>query len=277
MKKVFFFFLILFISGNVFSQCPEPVTIVANPTNPVCKNTPVTFTATSASGISSYIWVVNGDTVGTGTSTTTSTNFAQVNVYVVTTNCPTDTVTATKFIVNTTLVADYNVIITECNQPVADIQILGITGNPIASEPYTYNLSGAGGDLGQQDLYPDIPIGSYPLVITDANGCVDTTWIVMTNLECPPPSPTEVITPNDDGINDMWIINNIQFYPDNEVYIFDRWGQRVYHKSEYDNLDGWQAKYVGTDMPVSTYYYVLKIKFEKSDDLVFKGPISVFR
>jgi gliding motility-associated-like protein len=277
MKKLLFFLYLSLAGGYVFSQCPEPVTIVASPTNPVCKNTPVTFTATSAGGISSYIWVVNGDTVGTGTSMTSSTNFAQINVYAVTNNCPTDTVTATKLIINTTLVADYNVIATECNQPLADIEILGITGTPVVNDPYTYNLVGAGGDLGQQDLYPDVPIGSYPLVITDANGCQDTTWIVMTTLECPPPNPTEVITPNEDGINDMWRINNIEFYPDNEVYIFDRWGQRVYHKNEYDNLDGWKAKYVGANMPVSTYYYVLKIKFEKQDDLVFKGPISVFR
>ena len=62
-----------------------------------------------------------------------------------------------------------------------------------------------------------------------------------------------------------------------KVFIFDRWGQRVYHKKEYDNADGWQAKYVGGDLPVSTYYYILEITLEKSEDLVFKGAISVFR
>ena len=277
MKNYAFFLVFFLLTGFAFSQCPEPVTITANPDNPVCKNTPVTFTANVNGGISSYIWVENGDTVGTGSSITTSTNFATIDVYVVSNNCPTDTVTATKPIINTVLVADYNVIVTECNQPVADIEILGITGLPLGNDPYTYNLVGASGDLGQQDLYPNVPIGSYPLVITDANGCQDTTWIVMTTLECPPPAPTEVITPNEDGINDTWRIANIEFYPDNEVFIFDRWGQRVYHKNEYDNLDGWQAKYLGANMPVSTYYYVLKVKFEKSDDLVFKGPISVFR
>jgi gliding motility-associated-like protein len=274
MKKVLGFLYFLLSASIVFSQCPEPVTIFASPDNPVCKNTPVTFTANVTGGISSYIWVLNGDTVGTGTSITTSSNFAQVTVYVVSNNCPTDTVSATKPIINTTIVAEYTIENIECNQPVADVQILGITGLPVSNDPFTHNLIGV---VGQQDLYPDVPIGSYPLEITDANGCVDTTWVNVVPLECPPPSPTEVITPNEDGINDMWRINNIEFYPDNEVFIFDRWGQRVYHKNEYDNLDGWQAKYVGANMPVSTYYYVLRIKFEKKDDLVFKGPISVFR
>ena len=131
--------------------------------------------------------------------------------------------------------------------------------------------------MGQESLYLDVPVSSYPLVITDSKGCVDTSWIDMTVVECPPPKPTDRITPNEDGLNDMWRIHNIQFYPENEVFIFDRWGQRVYHEKGYDNLDGWQAKYLGSNMPVSTYYYILKIHLEKSDDIVFKGAISVFR
>ena len=71
---------------------------------------------------------------------------------------------------------------------------------------------------------------------------------------------------------------NIEFYPENEVFIFDRWGQRVYHKNGYDNADGWDAKYIGVDLPVSTYYYLLEIKPENGgDDIILRGPISVFR
>jgi len=278
MKKQLFFFVFFLMSGYAFSQCPEPVQISANPTNPVCKNTPVTFTASTAGGISTYIWIVNGDTMGTGTSMTTSINGAHVEVYVVSNNCPTDTVTEDTYILSTEFKADYNVIVTECNQPIADVEILGITESQTpGTAPYSWNFIVNESSLGQSNLYSDVLIGYYPLVVTDGNGCIDTTFINMETIQCPPPSPTEVITPNDDGINDMWRINNIQFYPDNEVFIFDRWGQRVYHKDEYDNLDGWKAEYVGVDMPVSTYYYVLKIYLEKSDDLIFKGPISVFR
>lgn len=277
MKKYFFFFVFFAMNLHLFSQCPAGLQINMSPQNPVCKGTAVTFTATTnAGGISSYIWVVNGDTLGTGTSVVTSVNGAHVEVYAISDTCNFDTLTNDDYIINTDLVADYNVIVIECNQPVADIEIFGITGSPIGNEPYTWELI-TGGSLSQQDLYPDVPISNYPLVITDAQGCTDTTWINMATIVCPPPSPTEIITPNEDGINDMWVIRNIQFYPNNEVFIFDRWGQRVYHKDEYDNLDGWKAKYVGVDMPVSTYYYVLKIKLEKSDDIVFKGPISVFR
>ncbi|MCL4856136.1 MAG: gliding motility-associated C-terminal domain-containing protein, partial [Flavobacteriales bacterium] len=79
------------------------------------------------------------------------------------------------------------------------------------------------------------------------------------------------------GFNDKWRINNIEFYPNNKVYIFDRWGQRVFYKEKYDNVDGWDAKYTGTNMPVSTYYYVIELEFEKQDKIVVKGPVSILR
>lgn len=278
MKKRFalvIFSMLLLIGNGLYGQCPVSVQINASLPNPVCKETAVTFTAIpSSGGISSYLWIINGDTLGSGTSITTSTNGAHIELYAVSDTCGLDTVYNDYYILSTQLIADYNVIVTECNQPVADVEILGITGG---AEPYTYDFITEAGGQGQQDLYPDIPVSNYPLFITDANGCTDTSWINMTTIQCPPPTPTEVMTPNDDGYNDTWRINFIEFYPDNEVFIYDRWGQRVYHKKGYDNSDGWDAKYVGADMPVSTYYYVLKVNFEKSEDKVYNGPISIFR
>lgn len=281
-KQLIFLFLLgtFLVNTDGFSQCS--VLISSTPNNPVCKNTTVNFTASSGSGnITSYVWMLNGDTVSNGTSYSTNTNGAFIELYATLDNCSgaTDTVVySQKYILNSEFHADYNIIVVECNQPVADIEITGITEGPTpGTAPYTYDLILDEGNQGQQDIYTDVPIGTYPLVVTDANGCIDTTWIDMSVVQCPPPSPTEVITPNEDGYNDTWRINNIEFYPDNEVFIFDRWGQRVYHKKEYDNKDGWDVKYIGTNLPVSTYYYVLKITFEKSEEQVFKGPISVFR
>ena len=265
-------------SIHVMAQCPVGLLLSASPENPVCKGTNVTVTAsTTAGGISNYIWVVNGDTVGSGASISTSINGAHIELYAVSDTCNSDTVYNDHYVVNTTLTAEYNVLVVECNQPVADIEILGITGSPISNPPFTYNLVTGDGELGQEALYKDIDVSAYPLLITDAAGCTDTTWIDMTVIECPPPMPAPWITPNDDGHNDLWYIHNLKFYPNNEVFIFDRWGQRVYHKKEYKNEEGWDVQYLGLDMPVSTYYYILKIKNEKSDDVVYKGAVSVFR
>jgi gliding motility-associated-like protein len=160
-----------------------------------------------------------------------------------------------------------------CNQTTADV--FTNTSPTISSTSYTYELVGI--ETNETGVFTSVPAGNYTLYTTDNNGCKDTSELVIILTVCEDPYPTSAITPNDDGFNDTWKIQHIEFYPEAEVYIFDRWGQRVYHKKGYDNLDGWGAKYLGVGLPVSTYYYVLKVPIEDGDDLVFKGPISVFR
>ncbi len=71
-----------------------------------------------------------------------------------------------------------------------------------------------------------------------------------------------VITPNDDGDNDRWIIDGIDHFPDNSVTIFNRWGDKIY---DYDRYDNETVVWKGTDrqghlVPDGTYYYILTIK-----------------
>jgi gliding motility-associated-like protein len=280
-QLLFLFLTTVFIfstNNESFAQCPLGVGIGSDPVGFVCKGVPVTYSALPSNGALNpqYIWVVNGDTVSYD-STIINSNPGDIQVYMFSSNCPD---TAFNQLVHPIVFydIDYEVIVEECNQTKADVQINEIT-NPYGGgvPPYTYDLLTGDGGLGQQELYPDLPVGTYPVLVTDAQGCEDTVWVLMDVVQCPPPIPSQVVTPNGDGVNDYWYIHNIQFYPNNEVFIFDRWGQRVYHKKDYDNDDGWEAKYAGTDMPVSTYYYILEVTLEKSENLVFKGPVSVFR
>ncbi|MBL4594635.1 MAG: gliding motility-associated C-terminal domain-containing protein [Flavobacteriales bacterium] len=217
--------------------------------------------------------IYNYDLVGIGTSATGAYNNVPVgtyDLYITDAQGCNDTNVVVIVPVPETIESVYSTSLV-CNQTVTDVQITATGGTP----SYSYDLVGIG--TNSSGTYNDVPLGSYILYTADNNGCIDTSEVVIIPITCPPPLPTEVITPNGDGYNDMWRISNIQFYPDNEVFIFDRWGQRVYHKEGYENADGWEAKYVGANMPVSTYYYILKISIEESDDIVIKGPISVFR
>jgi len=265
-----------FVKKESLSQCPLGVGIVRNPTGVVCRDVPVDYSATPSVGAINpqYVWVVDGDTVSNGTSIINSTPGAVI-VYMFADNCPDTTFNQVHHQV-VYFDMDYDVIVEECNQTVADVQINGVNsfgGTP----PYTYDLLSGDQNLGQQTLYADLPVNNYPVYATEAGGCTDTTWISMSVLECPKPIPSQVLTPNGDGYNDSWTIANIDLYPNNEVYIFDRWGQRVYHKKKYDNIDGWDGKYVGGNLPVSTYFYVLEVTQEKSDDFVLKGAVSIFK
>ncbi|MCX6251994.1 MAG: gliding motility-associated C-terminal domain-containing protein [Bacteroidetes bacterium] len=71
-----------------------------------------------------------------------------------------------------------------------------------------------------------------------------------------------VITPNGDGLNDKWIIECIDAYPENTVTIFNRWGENINSFENYDNsTEVWDGKnYKGESLPDGTYFYVLKLK-----------------
>ncbi|MEH6659883.1 gliding motility-associated C-terminal domain-containing protein, partial [Leeuwenhoekiella marinoflava] len=76
-----------------------------------------------------------------------------------------------------------------------------------------------------------------------------------------------VMTPNGDGLNDIFMIENIDRYPDNKVQIFNRWGVEVYSTEGYsiDNgnvfsgfSDGRATVRRGERLPTGTYYYVIE-------------------
>ncbi|MGE0561366.1 MAG: gliding motility-associated C-terminal domain-containing protein [Flavobacteriales bacterium] len=276
-KKGVLFFVFLLSSNFFIAQCPVSVSINPSATGATCKNTTINFTPTPVNGGTnpSYFWLVNGDTLSTSTNFSTAVNSAHIELIMISNSgCAQDSAYSSYYINSITLEASYNVIIEECNQPVADVQITNVTGG---TPPYTYILHTNEGDLTGTDVFTDVPVSSYPLVITDSENCKDTSWVHIVPVECPPIIPQEVFTPNEDGFNDTWRINFIELYPKNKVYVFDRWGQRVYYKNGYTNAEGWDAKYLATNMPVSTYYYVIELEFEKQEKQVFKGPVSILR
>ena len=276
-KKAILFFILTTVQALLFAQCPVEVAITPNPSGATCKNTTINFTPTPTNGGTnpSYYWMVNGDTVSTASTFSTAVNGAHVELIMISNSgCALDSAYTSYYINTISLKASYNVIIEECNQPTADVQITNTNGG---TPPYSYTLYTNEGEFSGTDYIKDVAVGSYPLAITDAENCKDTTPIEVVPIECPPIIPEEVFTPNEDGYNDTWKIFKIEFYKKNKVFIFDRWGQRVYYKEGYDNADGWDAKYIGTNMPVSTYYYVIELEFDKQEKQVFKGPVSILR
>jgi gliding motility-associated-like protein len=81
------------------------------------------------------------------------------------------------------------------------------------------------------------------------------------------------ISPNGDEMDDTWIAQGIERYPNNKVTIFNRWGDIVYKARGYDNYNVvWKGEYnLGTKtnsiVPDGTYFYILEIEG-------FNKPIS---
>jgi len=64
-----------------------------------------------------------------------------------------------------------------------------------------------------------------------------------------------VITPNGDGKNDTWKVENIDMYPNNTVKVFDRSGKMVFEMKGYDN--SWGGTFRGSVVPEGAYYYII--------------------
>lgn len=108
---------------------------------------------------------------------------------------------------------------------------------------------------------------------TDYYGCEskDSVWIYVN--EDYKIIPNNVITPDGNNENDVWLVTNIENYPDNVVSIFDRWGREIYKTEGYKN-DWGATNSKGAVVMDGTYYYV--IEFPEIDK-VMKGAITVVK
>lgn len=83
-------------------------------------------------------------------------------------------------------------------------------------------------------------------------------------------------SPNGDGVNDTWIIQNIDSpeFSSNSIEIFNRWGQLIWNASAYDNRDVvWNgSSNSGVKLSEGTYYYIAKI-----GGVNYKGYIELTR
>lgn len=84
-------------------------------------------------------------------------------------------------------------------------------------------------------------------------------------------------SPNNDGVNDYFVIPIITDYPENELIIYNRWGSEIYRMTNYDNSwDGRSSSStLGSDiLPEGSYFYVLNLV---NDDKVIKGSVFIKR
>jgi gliding motility-associated-like protein len=69
--------------------------------------------------------------------------------------------------------------------------------------------------------------------------------------------PPSGITPNGDGVNDVWNIYDLRHFPQAVVEIFDQWGTLVW-KSEPGYSIPWDGNTMeGRAVPVDSYHYII--------------------
>jgi gliding motility-associated-like protein len=245
------------------------LSITAVPDTIVCGNIPVEVALTASNGFATYNWTPAGEgqsitATSAGLWTVTAINqdgcvaTASVNIIV----APEVQLSLNSPI----LYDDYNVSVLGGNDGSIDLSInaqTDITGISW-SGPSNYASS-------NEDIF-NLLAGQYTVSVTDEFGCI-------TNADITLKEPSEVVlpngfTPNGDGFNDFYVIKGIQGYPENQVNIFNRWGNLVYSANGYvNNWNGLSND--GNVLPDGTYFIVVDLNVEGKE--VLNGYIDLRR
>jgi gliding motility-associated-like protein len=95
-------------------------------------------------------------------------------------------------------------------------------------------------------------------------------------------SVPKVITPNGDGINDLWIIQGLENYPNHKIELYNRWGNLIYEGSiESEPFDATamvevkRKKLERQDLPDGTYSYLITLEPDSGKKI--KGFLELIR
>ena len=122
------------------------------------------------------------------------------------------------------------------------------------------------------DIYCE-RVDSFSYVVCNPNGC--DTAIVCIFLNCIDIVIFNAVSPNGDQVNDVFYIVGITDYPNSDLKIYNRWGNKVYETVGYNN--DWDGTFSGKrEVPDGTYFYILELN-DLDDNRVFQGYLEISR
>ncbi|MFC5271051.1 ice-binding family protein [Adhaeribacter terreus] len=78
-------------------------------------------------------------------------------------------------------------------------------------------------------------------------------------------------SPNNDDVNEKWVVENLENYDENELTVINRWGNEVFRQKNYKN--NWN----GQGLSPGTYYYILQVKVCDNSEKTMKGYVMIVR
>jgi gliding motility-associated-like protein len=95
----------------------------------------------------------------------------------------------------------------------------------------------------------------FTYVACNPNGCDTAT--VSIYIECISLTIFSAVSPNNDGVNDVFYIAKIEEFPDNRLWVYNRWGNLVFETTSYKN--SWPGNWgQDTDLPDGAYFFILE-------------------
>jgi gliding motility-associated-like protein len=128
-----------------------------------------------------------------------------------------------------------------------------VTGNDLTYlwTPSTYLSNTTSATPVASNMADDI---TYRITVTSRGGCTASDTIFIKILR--KPGIPNTFSPNGDGINEYWIIEYLDTYPENRVQIFTRTGALVFESHGYKTP--WNGTMNGKSLPIDTYYYIIE-------------------
>lgn len=259
----------LLLSGAAVNRI-QPTSSVSPNSTVVCANDIVTFTCalTDCPDTSAFTWFINGVLAATTSVASFQTSELQNGDVVSVSNacyaiCPIEVQSTSAAVTVNSVVVNAGADVTI--QSGTTLQLLGSTNGTTYSWSPPFLVSNP------SLLTPfTSPTETTVYSLTaELNGCSATDYVVVTieeGLEIP-----NTFSPNGDQINDAWEIDGLEAYPDNQMAVFTRWGQKVFQTSAYSKLKQWD----GENHAEGVYYYVLDLNDE--DETQYRGTITIIR
>ncbi len=132
---------------------------------------------------------------------------------------------------------------------------------------YEYSIDGT--NYQDSNMFLGLRAGEYIVYVADKNACgIVTQPVVILN------NP-RFFTPNGDGYNDVWQIDNISTKPGSIIKIYNRFGKLV--KILDASSPGWDGTFNGQNLPPDDYWFVVEIKEADGSIRQQKGHFSLER
>ncbi|PHR22788.1 MAG: hypothetical protein COA38_17745 [Fluviicola sp.] len=134
-----------------------------------------------------------------------------------------------------------------------------------------YNYAWSNGET--SDVNTGLSNQYYSITVTDVLGCTGTDSVFITKNTIGCIDPVTAFSPNEDNYNDTWIIDNMDLYPNAEVQIFNKWGNRIYHRVGL--YEPWDGSSHDEQNPSDLYYWIINVNHP--DREILKGTITIIR
>ena len=120
----------------------------------------------------------------------------------------------------------------------------------------------------------------YTLTVVDTNGCSakDGLWVrVIENRVVGVPN---AFTPNNDNINDVFMIHAEQPIQGLSLKIYDRWGELIFEQYDFpvnDSSFGWDGTFNGEPLNSAVFGWVLEVQFLDGETQTLAGNVSLLK